>query len=105
MLIFFSARKKTKKKGPIKKLVQAGKLIFLLAALAVKICILIKMFNAAVQFKFMLIALAALVHQVIKSWTNYKHAGHQQKIVHLDHHDHHYDEDLDIQPSYDHWKI
>lgn len=80
-------------------------MILLLAALAVKICILIKMFNAAVQFKFMLIALGALVHSVLKSWATYKHLGHQQKIVHLDHHDHHYDEDLDIQPNYDHWKI
>ena len=76
--------------------------------LAVKICLLVKLFNAAVQFKFSLIAFATLILNVVKLWVSIKHKHNHSKVIHFEqaHHDHHYDDDFDVDssgPAHEYW--
>ncbi|XP_066244932.1 uncharacterized protein [Euwallacea similis] len=89
-------RKKSMKKGPLKKIIHLMKVVLFFAAVVVKICVLIKLFNTAVHFKFMLIALGTLVHTIIKSWTSHKQAIPQKSVV-LNHHDHHFEDEATVQ--------
>lgn len=100
----FLARKKDERKGTMKRMLQFGKSAVVVIALVVKICVLIKLFNAALKFKMFLIALATLVLNVVKTWLNYKHHD-PHKTIHLEHahHDHHYDDEVDVHPTQD-WK-
>lgn len=75
-----------------------------MAALVVKICVLVKLFTAALQFKFLLIALAGLVLNAIKFWLELKKSHHPQKVIYYEHaqHQHHYEHDDDWSGGHPH---
>ncbi|XP_076259023.1 uncharacterized protein LOC143195616 [Rhynchophorus ferrugineus] len=57
-----------------------------------KICLLLKFFHAALQFKFFLLALAGFLLHLAKLWHSFKHEHHPTKVIYYEHaqHQHHY---------------
>ncbi|KAG5892183.1 hypothetical protein JTB14_026421 [Gonioctena quinquepunctata] len=72
--------KKKKKKGPIKKIVKAVKVGILAAVVVIKIFLLIKIFEAALKFKLLLVGSGSLLLQIVKFWMDFR----EKKNAHND---------------------
>lgn len=88
--IFTDARgKQKKKKKKYKSLLQILAVGFVIYK---KICLILKLFHAALQFKFYLIALGGLLLHATKFWLSVKKESHPTKVIYYEHaqHQHHY---------------
>ena len=57
-----------------------------------KICLILKLFHAVLQFKFFLLALGGLLLHAIKIWASLKKDHNPAKVIYYEHaqHQHHY---------------
>lgn len=90
--VSLSARKKQNRQGFLKKIVKKAKFALLITVLVIKLGILLNIFNSAIHFKLLLISVANLANNMLRTWISYKHQPH---TTHLDLHNHHFDEDFD----------
>ncbi|KAH1014870.1 hypothetical protein HUJ05_012682 [Dendroctonus ponderosae] len=81
-----------KKKQQKKKLNSLLKLFAVGFVLYAKISLVLKIFHAALQFKFYLLAVGGLVLQALKLWASVKKEAHPSKVIYYEnaHHQHHY---------------
>ncbi|XP_045460010.1 uncharacterized protein LOC123670560 [Harmonia axyridis] len=84
-------RKKKKKK--IHKLIALIKLLILGAVIAVKLIVLLKIFAAHLQIKFLMIAFAGLLINAARFYFDLKKGHNPQKVIYYEHaqHQHHYE--------------
>ncbi|KAL3287692.1 hypothetical protein HHI36_002159, partial [Cryptolaemus montrouzieri] len=82
-----------KKKKKIHALIAKIKLLIAAAVLAVKLIILLKIFAAHLQVKFLFIAFAGLVLNAIRFYLDIKKKHNPQKVIYYEHanHNHHYE--------------
>ncbi|XP_023011749.2 uncharacterized protein isoform X2 [Leptinotarsa decemlineata] len=80
----FLDKKKRKKKGGIKKLFRLVRVGILAGVVIMKIALLIKIFEAALKFKLLLVGVTSLILQIVKFWMDFKekrNAHHDEGIV------------------------
>ncbi|XP_076259018.1 uncharacterized protein LOC143195614 isoform X2 [Rhynchophorus ferrugineus] len=77
-----SQKKKKKKKKPLKSLIRLIKVALIALIIVLKLGILLKVLQTAMQFKFLLISVATFAIQAFKFWTNLKNKNdHHEEIV------------------------
>ncbi|KAJ8941682.1 hypothetical protein NQ314_010328 [Rhamnusium bicolor] len=67
-----SESRKKKKKKPIKSLIALIKIGILAAIVAGKVLVLVKLFEAALKFKFLLVSVGGFIINAIKFWFDLK---------------------------------
>lgn len=79
--IIISEARKKKKKNKFKSLVPVIKIGILAAVVIGKITLLIKIFEAALKFKFLLVAAGSFVTNLVKFWLDMKSNKHHDETI------------------------
>ncbi|XP_072399324.1 uncharacterized protein [Diabrotica undecimpunctata] len=72
-------KKKKKKIGPIKKIILMLKIVILTAVVFLKVTLLVKIFEAALKFKLVLIGAGFLLLHVVKIWLEQRNRSHHHE--------------------------
>lgn len=74
--------KKKKKKKPLKSLIRLIKVALIALVVVLKLGILLKVLQTAMQFKFLLVSVGTFAIQAFKFWTNPKNkSDHHEEVV------------------------
>lgn len=73
---------KKKKKKPLKKVIYLAKVALLVGIVAMKVNIIVKLFESALKFKLLLIGFGSFLIQAVKFWMDLRaKKGHEEAIL------------------------